>query len=124
MRRYLIVDDNLAFAENLTEILRDEGAEVTAVESGASALELIRAVCFDALVTDMRMPAMSGARLLQEIRRIDPHLPAIVVTAYTGESDMLAARQEGLLAILPKPVPIDRLIDLLRTARRNGVARQ
>src|SRR5205823_596677 len=85
VRRYLLVDDNLAFAENLAEILRDGGAEVSVAGNGARALELARAGRFDALVTDMRMPVMSGATLVHEIRRVDPALPAIVVTAYTGE---------------------------------------
>ena len=122
MRRYLIVDDNRAFADNLAEILRDEGAEVTVVSGGAQALEAARAARFDALVTDMRMPVMSGARLVREIRASDRALPAIVVTAYTGENDLLAARQEGLLAVLPKPVPIPELLELLRNARRDGLA--
>jgi two-component system, response regulator PdtaR len=121
MRRYLIVDDNRAFADNLAEIVRDDGAEVTVVAGGAQALEAARSVRFDALVTDMRMPVMSGARLVHEIRASDRGLPAIVVSAYTGEDDLLAAREEGLLAVLPKPVPVPRLLELLRRARRDGL---
>jgi CheY-like chemotaxis protein len=121
MKKYLMVDDNLAFAENVAEILRDGGAEVTVAESGAKALELARQTKFDALVTDMRMPVMNGAKLVHEIRSVDPGLPAIVITAYTGESDLLAAREEGLLAVLPKPVPIEKLVSLLAVARRSGL---
>lgn len=121
MRRYLIVDDNRAFGENLAEILGDAGAEASVAESGPDALELARAAKFDALVTDMRMPVMSGARLVHEIRRVDPGLPAVVVTAYTGEDDLLAAREEGLLAVLPKPAPIEHLTKLLAGARRDGL---
>jgi two-component system, response regulator PdtaR len=121
MRRYLIVDDNVAFAENLAEILRDDGAEAVVAPSGAKALELARNDRFDALVTDMRMPVMNGAQLVHAIRRQDPGLPAIVVTAYTGETDLTDARNEGLLAVLPKPAPIDRLLELLEKARRNGL---
>jgi len=121
MRRYLIVDDNQAFAENVAEILGDAGAEVTVVAGGAQAIEAARATRFDALVTDMRMPVMTGARLVHEIRAVDPGLPAIVVTAYTGEDDLLAARDEGLLAVLPKPAPIPRLLELLENARRDAL---
>jgi DNA-binding NtrC family response regulator len=121
MKKYLLVDDNLAFAENLAEILRDGRAEVTVAERGGHALGLARQTRFDALVTDMRMPVMSGAKLVHEIRRVDPGLPAIVITAYTGEADLLAAREEGLLAVLPKPVPIEKLITLLSAARRDGL---
>ena len=121
MKRYLFVDDNIAFAENLAEILREEGAHVAVAETGKQAIELAMGTQFDALVTDMRMPVMNGAQLVHQIRRVDPGLPAIVVTAYTGENDLLAAREEGLLAVLPKPVPIDRLVELLGAARRNGL---
>jgi len=121
VKKYLLVDDNLAFAENLAEILRDRGAEATVAESGAQALDLAGKTRFDAVVTDMRMPVMSGARLVHEIRRVDRGLPAIVVTAYTGEDDLLAARDEGLLAVLPKPAPIERLGELLDAARRDGL---
>ena len=121
MKKYLLVDDNRAFAENLAEILRDRGSDVTIAGSGQEALELARKTRFDALVTDMRMPVMSGARLVHEIRHVDPGLPAVVVTAYTGERDLLAARDEGLLAILPKPAPLGRLVELLGAARRDGL---
>ena len=120
-RRYLVVDDNSSFAENLAEVLSDTGAEVTITVSGAQALHAAAASRYDVLVTDMRMPVMSGALLVREIRRIDPGLPAVIVTAYTAEDDLLAAREEGLLAVFPKPVPLDRLIQLLRVARRDGL---
>lgn len=121
MRHYLIVDDNRAFAENLAEILRDEGAEVTIAGDGAEALELARASRFDALLTDMRMPLMGGAQLVHELRRVDPGAAAVVITAYVGDDDLQAARREGLLAVLPKPVPAGRVIDLLGAARRDGL---
>jgi CheY-like chemotaxis protein len=121
MRHYLIVDDNRAFADNLGEIVRDLGDEVTVVESGDEALALARERRFDALVTDMRMPLMGGAELVHRIRRVDPGLGAIVVTAYVRDNDLDAARREGLLATLPKPVPVGRLLELLAAARRDAL---
>lgn len=121
MKSFLLVDDNLAFAENVAEIVRDAGHEVVIATSGEGALQAARGKRFDALVTDMRMPVMSGARVVHEIRRGDAELPAIVVTAYTAEDDLTAARQEGLLAVLPKPVPVARLLELLELARRDAL---
>jgi CheY-like chemotaxis protein len=121
MRSYLVVDDNRAFAENLAEILRDEGAEVTVAGSGTEALALVEKTRFDALLCDMRMPEMGGAVVVHKVRRVDPGLPAIVVTAYTRDDDLAAARREGLLAVLPKPVPLPQLFHLLATARRDGL---
>ncbi len=121
MRRYLIVDDNVAFAENLAEIIADVGDEAVVVDSGARALELAKQERFDALISDMRMPVMNGAELVHRIRRADPALPALVVTAYTADDELAAARQEGLIGVLPKPVPVPRLLELLGAARRNGL---
>ena len=121
MRRYLIVDDNLAFAENLAEILKDLGDEVSLASSGAEAIKLVRATPFDAVLTDMRMPVMGGAQLVHELRQIDPGVPALVVTAYSGDRDINYAVREGLLAVLSKPIPIPKLIELLRGARRDGI---
>ena len=121
MRHYLIVDDNRAFAENLGEIVRDLGDEVAVAENGEQALALAAKRRFDAIVTDMRMPLMGGAELVHHVRRIDPGLAAIVVTAYVRDNDLEAARREGLLAALPKPVPIGRLLELLSSARRDGL---
>lgn len=121
MRRYLLVDDNRALAENLAEILRDEGHQATVLERGEDAVAAVAATRFDALVTDMRMAQMGGAKVVRAIRRIDPGLPAIVVTAFTGDADLALARREGLLAILPKPVPVKQLLTLLEHARRDGL---
>jgi two-component system, response regulator PdtaR len=121
MRHYLIVDDNRAFAENLGEIVRDLGDMVSVAENGEQALALAQRRRFDALVTDMRMPVMGGADLVREIRHVDPGVAAIVVTAYVRDNDLEAARREGLLATLSKPVPIGRLLELLGLARRDGL---
>src|SRR5512147_2256028 len=110
MRRYLIVDDNREFAENVEEILRDGGDEVAVAASGHEALDTARAGTFDAVLTDMRMPLMGGAELVHEIRRLDPGAAAMVITAHVGDDALEAARREGLLAVLPKPVPIPRLL--------------
>jgi two-component system, response regulator PdtaR len=121
MRRYLLLDDNEAFAENLAEILRDSGDEATVVTDGTRALELARTTRFDVLLTDMRMPGMSGAAVVHHLRQVDPGLAAVVITAYPGEDDLETARREGLLAVLPKPVPIPALVSLLSEARRDGL---
>ena len=121
MRRYLIVDDNREFAENLAEIVRDHGAEVDLAVGGAEAVALVKRTRYHALLTDMRMPGMGGALVVHEVRRIDPGLPALVVTAYVADDALEAARREGLLAVLAKPVPLPALIELLGSARRDGL---
>src|SRR5512133_2702371 len=121
MRRYLSVDDNRVFAENVAEILRDQGDEVAIAEGGPEALSLATVQRFDAVLTDMRMPLMGGAELVHEIRRVDPLAAAMVITAHVGDDALEAARREGLLAVLSKPVAVSRLLSLLAAARRNGL---
>ena len=121
MRRYLVVDDNRDLAENLAEILAHEGAEATVASSGREALARVRRTRYDALVTDMRMPVMGGADLVHAVRRLDPGLPALAITGYAQDQALAAARHEGLVAVLEKPVPLPRLLALLGAARRDGL---
>lgn len=120
MSRFLVVDDNVQFAENLAEILSDAGDEAVVADCGRRALELASRDRFDAIVSDMRMPEMSGSEVVRRLREIDAGLPAVIVTAYHAEQDELA-RHAGVLGVLPKPVPMPRLISLLHKARRDGV---
>jgi len=121
MSRVLVVDDNVAFAENVAEILADEGDEVMIAASGKEAIELARRHRFDALVSDMRMPEMSGPEVVRRLRQIDAGLPAIIVSAYSADDALAEARHLGVLGVLPKPVPVPRLIALLKVARRDGL---
>ncbi len=120
MRHYLLVDDNAAFAENTAEILLDHGARVTVATSGAAALEAAGETRFDAVVTDMRMPRMDGVELLRQLRQVDAGLPALLVTAYASDQSLHHARQEGLFAVLQKPVDIGRMLELLDRVRRDA----
>lgn len=120
-RRYLIVDDNPAFGENLAEILEDSGAECTVVTAPEAAVELLGRERFDALITDMRMPGLDGNQLIREARRLDPELPVVVVSAFATDHDISRLRDQALLAVLPKPVPVERLAELVGRARRDGV---
>ncbi|MBF5046003.1 response regulator [Aggregicoccus sp. 17bor-14] len=121
MGRFLLLDDNQAFAENLAEILEDAGHETTVVTTGEEALQAAQRQRYDALLTDMRMPGMSGAAAVHHLRKVDPGLAAIVITAHPGERDLERARNEGVLAVLPKPVPMRALVELLSRARRDGL---
>lgn len=119
-RRYLVVDDNQAFAENLSEILCDTGASVDVATCGDQGLELARRHKYDALVTDMRMPGMNGAELLARVRELDPGLPAVLLSAYSQDDLLRLAKLDGLLAVLSKPDHVFKLLDVLPKARRDG----
>ncbi|MBL8911736.1 MAG: response regulator [Archangium sp.] len=120
-RRYLLVDDNHAFAENVAEILSDAGAEVTCAADGEGALEAVSKSRFDAMVTDMKMPGVSGSELLRRVRERDPGLPVVLVSAYTRNEQLAEARQLGLLAFFAKTSGPAELLALLSHARRDAM---
>jgi CheY-like chemotaxis protein len=120
-RRYLVVDDNQPLAENLAEILETSGAQVDVELDPLVALRRLQARRYTALVTDMRMPGLGGAELLAAARQTDPSLPALVVTAFIGDADLARVERMGVLATLPKPVPVETLLQRLEQARRGAV---
>ena len=120
-RRYLLVDDNQAFVENLAEILEATGAAVDVAADAAAAVEHLASARYDALVTDMRMPGMTGAELLHEARRRDPGLPVVLLSAYVQDTQLADARRDGLLAVLSKPGKVPHLVTVLERARHGGI---
>lgn len=111
-KRVLIVDDNQDLAENIAEILSMKGY---ATEIATSAEEALPKALPDGpgiLVTDFRLPGMTGAELVSTIRRTRDTLRAVVISAYTDERTILAARSAGA-DFLPKPVDFASLSLLL-----------
>jgi len=111
-RSVLIVDDNQDLAENIAEILSMRGY---ATEIATSAEEALPKALPDGpgiLVTDYRLPGMSGAELVSKIRQTRDTLRAVVISAYTDERTISAARSAGA-DFLPKPVDFASLSVLL-----------
>lgn len=120
-RRYLLVDDNRAFAENLAEILEGSGAEAVVAGSAGEALRRLDGGVWDALVTDLAMPGRSGAELVHEARRRDPGLPVVLLSAFARDAQVRAARRFGLLAVRSKPADVAELVALLGRAQRGAM---
>lgn len=120
MRRYLVVDDNLDFADNLREILAERGAEVDVASCGEEGLARVRTKRYDAIVTDMRMPGMDGAQMLNRLRTVDPGVPTVLLSAFSQDELLRRAKREGLLAVISKGTPPAQLLALLSCARRDG----
>ena len=117
MPSILIVDDDQGQRTVLQTILKREGYTIETAENGLVALEKIEDNLFDVVVSDMRMAQMSGRELLHEIKRRDPDLPVLIVTAYAEVNDAvdLVAR-EGAFYYLEKPIQIDALKKEIRRA--------
>jgi two-component system NtrC family response regulator len=108
--RILVVDDQPAQRELITGFLRKQNFEVLPAESGEKALEKFRSEPFDLVLTDMKMPGMSGLELLKALREINPEATVIVITAYGTVETAVAAVKAGAADYLTKPVNLEELL--------------
>ena len=115
MPHIVIADDEDDVREFLLRAFRRYApqAEVTAVGNGAAALEIMRQRGCDLLISDHRMPVMSGVELLQVIRATQPVLPVVIISAdMTAES---AAAEAGVTAFFYKPLTIAQIRQIVET---------
>ena len=92
----LIIDDEYATCLMLQRKLKREEYDTEIADSGKAALDKLKTDHFDLVVTDMRMPGMMGDELIQEVKKIDPDLPVIIITAYADLKDaveLITSRQ-------------------------------
>ena len=111
--RVLIVEDDAALREALTDTLAVAGHAVLAAENGADALGICTRASVDVVVSDVAMQPMDGQALLAEVRRRHPHLPVILMTAYGTIAQAVTAMQCGAADYLVKPFEAQALIDLV-----------
>jgi CheY-like chemotaxis protein len=102
-RRILIVDDNVDLAENIAEILQIEGHLTEVASSGEEALEKALRAELDVIVTDYRLPGISGAVFIERIRKKGGAFLAVVISAYTDDRTIREAREAGA-TFMAKPV--------------------
>lgn len=81
-KRILVVDDDSLFRDSILEILGRRGYDLTAAKSGPEALALFTEDAFDLVISDMKMPHMTGVQLLDKIRQIDAEVPFLIITAF------------------------------------------
>jgi CheY-like chemotaxis protein len=112
----LVVDDEADNRANLADILTDLGYQVDTAADGPSALELVRRRRYDVALVDLVMPGMDGAALYGEVRKAWAGTVAVLVTAYPNSPRADAARAAGAWQVVPKPVEIPRLLDLVEEA--------
>lgn len=107
--RLLVVDDDQSMRAALYESLTSCGYEVETAENGADALVKFKAGQFAGVVTDMRMPMMSGMDVLRGIKKIAPQTPVILITAYGTVNTAVEAMKEGAAEFIMKPFSLDDL---------------
>ena len=112
--RILVVDDEPVQRELVSGFLKKQALDVVVAETGARALELFRQDSIDLILTDQKMPHMSGLDLLQTVRAINPEIPVIMMTAFGSIEAAVSAIQGGATDYLTKPLNLDELLYRIR----------
>ncbi len=116
--RILVVDDEESMRITLAANLELEGHEVVEAATGEEALQRVRERPVDVVLADIRMPGLHGVELNRHLRREQPGLPVVLMTAFAQESLVEDALAEGVFTVLHKPFDVAHLLRTLRQAAR------
>jgi CheY-like chemotaxis protein len=113
MANILVVEDDEEMRSLLQDFLKEEGYESDSAGNGSEAVRKLTEQQFDLIITDIRMPVMTGLDLLAAAKRLDAKVPVIVITAFWGEDAYRRSMARGADAYLEKPIHLDRLRSLI-----------
>lgn len=123
--RILIVDDQQSMCEMLFDTLTPSGFEVQWKIKAVLAIELLREKVFDVVLTDLKMPDMSGIEFCQEVNRNHPGLPVVVMTAFGSLEAAVSAIRAGAFDFVTKPLDMDLLeIAIERAIKQSRLQRE
>lgn len=114
----LVVDDDVGTVETLADILEAKRYRVETALSGEAAAALARGTRYDAVLMDIVMPGLNGVEALRAIKTSTPGTHVIMMTAFTRNELVEEAKHANALAVLPKPLEMDRVLSLLEGATR------
>lgn len=114
--RILVVDDEESLREMLQEFLEEEGMLVELAQNGREALEKLHSLSLDLVLLDLRMPGMNGIEILQEIKKEEPELPVVVITAYGSIDNAVETLKMGAFDFITKPFKLEELQNAISRA--------
>ena len=116
MSKVLLVDDEPRILLLLQSLLKTNKYEVETARDGNAALEIVRAGGVDIMITDLRMEPMDGMALFQEVHKLQPSMPVILLTAYASVETAIEAMKQGMFDYLTKPFKVDDVLACLARA--------
>jgi DNA-binding NtrC family response regulator len=121
----LVVEDGRSQREMLRDFLLKEGHIVEEAENGPSAIQSILKNHFDMILLDYKMPGMDGMEVLQEIKRMNPEIDVVIITAYGTIETAVEAMKAGAIDYITKPVEFEELLILVeRVSERRTLIRE
>jgi len=121
----LVAEDGQSQREMLRGFLKDEGYEVSEAENGEEAIKELSDGYFDLLLLDYKMPGMDGMKVLEEVKRINPEIDVIMMTAYGTIDTAVRAMKAGAADYITKPIELEELAILLgRISERQTLKRE
>ncbi len=114
----LVVEDDLGSRLTLSGILEDAGYDVTGVDKGAEALEVIKDGNFNVIIADIKLPDVGGMSILELAKEINPDVAVIIMTGYASIETAVNAVNEGAYAYFVKPINMDEMKTTIVNALR------
>jgi excisionase family DNA binding protein len=108
--RVLVVDDEASIRDLLSKTLALAEYDVDLAPDGRTALERLRIIPYDLLITDLKMPGVDGLTVIREARRLKADIPVIIITGYSTESSAIEAVNLGVSGYLTKPFRVPRVL--------------
>ncbi|QDU93972.1 sigma-54-dependent transcriptional regulator [Lignipirellula cremea] len=115
----LVVDDHESARRSMVDVLRGAGHQVDSCSSAVEALTVLKERTFDVIVTDLRMPGMTGLEFMAELQRRGSESQVVMSTAYASVETAVEAMRYGAFDYLEKPFNVDQLEDLVGRALRH-----
>ena len=111
LKRILLVDDEVGFAELLQDLLRMDGYEVDVANDGQQGLDKIGTFAPDIIISDIVMPGLSGFEMFKKVKANPQtaHLPFLFITGFQDDRVLAEARKIGVFGILRKPIDIEQI---------------
>jgi two-component system response regulator HydG len=112
----LVIDDETGILDTLRILLKNAGFQVETAQGGKAGLEALRATPPDIVLTDIRMPQVTGIDILEAVRELDPETPVILMTAQASLQSAISAVNQGAFYYVQKPFSNDEMIAICRRA--------
>lgn len=122
--KILVAEDEEITLKHLLNTLKREGYEVTGVRNGREAIEILQKERFDVVITDIKMPEMSGMDVLERAKEIDHDTEVLIITGFGSIGSAVEAMKKGAYDYITKPFDLDELIIKVRNIQERKVLRR